>query len=269
MSKNSRIPFIVCSLVLFSSWVQAESKWITETHKIYSIHYDSVDKQNVKEYKAFIDSGILTVQAFFGGSFKSRFEVNIHPNRKSLDTQWQTDWKMPDFKSECWMVASGVAGKLDIISPKRWDTESCEHKYADKIKTQQLITHELVHAYHGQFNASPDFSDVTGLDWFVEGLATDASGQSDSASLAEVRKAVSENKFPAELDKFWTGKLRYGLSGSMVLFIDKKFGRAKIIELLKFNNKKDLLAALNISEPELLSEWKEYISHYTANLEKQ
>ncbi|MFZ4520792.1 MAG: hypothetical protein ACOYNC_03750 [Bacteroidales bacterium] len=50
--------------------------------------------------------------------------------------------------------------------------ESCEHVYSEKLKTQQIITHELVNVYHGQLNAGPDFSDVSGIDWFVEGLAT-------------------------------------------------------------------------------------------------
>jgi hypothetical protein len=262
MIKKSQLSFIVCSLVLFSSMVQAGSKWITKKHNNYSLHYCLVDKQNVKEYSTFIDNGILSVQSFFDGSFKNKFEVNIHPDRKSLDTQWQLDWKMPDFKSECWMVASGVSDKLDMISPKRWDKESCEHVYSEKLKTQQIITHELVHVYHGQLNASPDFSDVTGIDWFVEGLATYASGQCDSAKIDEIRKAILDNKYPAGLDDFWTGKLRYGLSGSVVLFIDKKYGRTKLKELLKFNRKTDILASLDISEPELLGEWKEYILHY-------
>ena len=77
------------------------------------------------------------------------------------------------------MVASGVASKLDMLSPLQWAKESCEHDYADKLKTQQIIAHELVHVFHGQLNVSPDFSDVTNLDWFVEGLATYASGQLD------------------------------------------------------------------------------------------
>jgi hypothetical protein len=127
---------------------------------------------------------------------------------------------MPEFKSECQMVASGIATKLDVISPKMWDTEACEHYYSDNQKTQRLITHELVHVYHGQWNQSPDFSNVEGIDWFVEGLATYASGQCDEQRIADVKKAITENKVPSSLDNFWTGKNKYGLSGSVVQFID-------------------------------------------------
>ena len=46
------------------------------------------------------------------------------------------------------MVASGVAARLDMISPMAWDKQACEHSYKEADKTQQLITHELVHIYH-------------------------------------------------------------------------------------------------------------------------
>jgi len=157
------------------------------------------------------------------------------------------------------MVASGVASKLDMISPKLWDKEACEHKYAEKIKTQQLITHELVHVYHGQLNVSPDFSNVEGIDWFVEGLATYASGQLDSARIAEVKKAIAENKVPETLDKFWTGKLKYGLSGSVIKYIDYSYDRKLLRGLMRLNKKSEVLSALKTTEAELLKNWKEYM----------
>jgi hypothetical protein len=234
--------------------------WLSEKHKEYTIFYKSADAGNEKEYVQLIDNGIKFVEIFFADTFKNKFDVYIHPNRQSLDRQWQKDWKMPNFKSECWMVASGVADKLDMISPKTWDKESCEHSYAEKVKTQRVITHELVHVFHGQLNASRDFSDTENIDWFVEGLATYASGQCDSARIAEVKKLVLDNQSPATLDDFWKGSLKYGLSGSVVMFIDHKYGRAKIKELLLFNKKSQILHALNLSESALLAGWKKNIS---------
>lgn len=92
------------------------------------------------------------------------------------------------------MVASGIATKLDMISPKMWDKESCEHQYAETKKHNSSL-HELVHVYHGQLNASPDFSNVEGIDWFVEGLATYASGQCDSLRIAEIKKQSPKIKY--------------------------------------------------------------------------
>lgn len=237
-----------------------QNKWIIEKHDGCKIYYTITDKENSKEYLKLIRNGVGSVKTFFSGMFSSEFGVFIHPDRHSLDSTWRKDWNMPAFKSECWMVASGTATRLDMISPKRWTKEACEHDYKDQIKTQALITHELVHVYHGQANASPDFSNVTGIDWFVEGLATFASGQLDWGRIAEIKKAITDNRIPAGLDKFWTGNLRYGLSGSVVMYIDKQYGRVKLKELLKFNKNSDILSALNTTEEELLRNWKKYFN---------
>jgi hypothetical protein len=212
-----------------------------------------------------LDLGIHQVRSFFKSPYKNYFEVRLHPGRKSLDNQWQKDWNMPDFKSECWMVASGVGSQLDLISPKNWENESCDHTYKDKRATQHLLTHELVHVYHGQYNSSHDFSNVTGLDWFVEGLATYVSGQCDSSRLSEVKREVIDHKIPKTLDQYWTGNLKYGLSGSMVMYIDKTYGRKKIIKLLQINSLAGLLRELNTSEEVLISGWTHFYSGINNN----
>jgi hypothetical protein len=246
-------------LLLLPFALLATDPWIKEKRTGYTLAYTKADKTEKDVYTALVDNGIKAVQTFFGGKFKTEFEVWIYPNRLAIEAQWQKDWNLPDFKSECWMVASGVATKLDLIAPKAWDRESCEHKYADKPKVQQLITHELVHVFHGQQNASPDFSDVVGIDWLVEGLATYAAGQLDESRLAELHKAIGATATPATLDKFWTGKFKYGLSGSVAWFIDKRYGRARLKQLLAYNTLDDVLQALNTTESDLLRDWKKFV----------
>jgi len=257
--KSIQLLIIMFFALFFIGWKSLENHWITEKHKGYKLLYQTSDKKNKKEFNKLVENGITSVKTFFNSTFNKEFTIFIHPNRHSLDSAWQKDWSMPDFKSDCWMVASGVASKLDLISPRAWNKEACEHIYSETQKTQNLITHELVHVYHGQLNASSDFSDVEAIDWFVEGLATYASGQCDSLRISEVKKAIVDNKIPDKLDDFWTGKLRYGLSGSVVMYIDNKYGRAKLKELLPFNKKADLLSKLNVTELELLDGWKKYI----------
>jgi hypothetical protein len=247
------------SVLTFSGQKAFCQNWSTEKHAGYNLVYQSVDRVNLKEYTPMVEKGMQITQAFFNGKYKTGFDVLIHPNRHSMDSTWQKDWKMPDFKSECWMVASGVANKLDMISPKHWDKEACEHVYSESRKTQQLITHELIHVYHGQLNASPDFTNVEGIDWFVEGLATFASGQCDSKRMEEVKKALTANQLPTDLDHFWTGNLKYGLSGSMVMYIDEHFGRAKLKQLLPYNKKSEILLALQTTEIELVKNWRQYL----------
>jgi hypothetical protein len=259
MKSNHFIITIVAVALLLSGWMTNSTSWIKDKQKGYTFFYTAADKKNKAAYRKLTDNGIVSVSKFFNAPFSKEFDVFIHPNRKSLDSTWQKDWGMPNFKSECWMVASGIATKLDMISPKKWDTEACEHKYQDSQKTQQLITHELVHVFHGQRNQSPDFSNMEGIDWFVEGLATYASGQCDAKRIADVKKALADNKIPFGLDQFWTGKIKYGLSGSVIQFIDHKYGREKLITLLPYSKKVDILSKLNITEQVLLEEWKAYI----------
>jgi len=255
-------PFISVFLglaLLQSGWIAPGSNWLVKEYEHYTLKYTSADQSNIIDYNKLLANGISTAEAFFKSSLNKRFTVIIHPGRHSLDSTWQTDWKMPEFKSECWMVASGMATKLDMISPVFWEKEACEHNYSDKKSTQHLVTHELVHVYHGQANKSPDFGNVEGIDWFVEGLATFASGQCDSLRIEMVKEAISAGKIPNGLDNFWTGKLKYGLSGSMVMFIEKKYGRTRLKELLPLTKKSEILSSLQTAEPELLNGWKKYI----------
>ncbi len=259
MKSNHLLLLIGFSGIFLSGWKIFEKNWITEKHNGYNLFYASIDKKNIKEYNKLVEIGLISVKTFFNSSYNKGFDIYIHPDRHTIDSTWQKDWNVPEFKSECWMVASGIATKLDMISPKTWDKEACEHTFAETKKTQQLITHELIHVYHGQLNASPDFSNVEGIDWFVEGLATYASGQCDSTRISEIKKAITDDKIPKSLDNFWTGKLKYGLSGSVVMYIDNKYGRVELKGLLTFNKKSDIFSTLNITESALLDEWKKYM----------
>lgn len=249
------------SALLFICMQKPDNHWLIEKQRNFNLIYKPVDKNNIREYNELIQNGITTVFEFFNDSYRKAFNVFIHPGRPSLDSTWQKDWNMPEFRSECWMVASGIATRLDMISPKQWKTEACEHRYAESEKTQQLITHELVHVYHGQLNLSPDFSNVEGIDWFVEGLATYASGQCDSSRISEVKKAINNNIIPESLENCWTGKIKYGLSGTIVMYIDHKFGREKLKDLLPLNKKSEILSALGSTETDLLDGWKKYIQN--------
>jgi hypothetical protein len=251
----SLLPFLFISV----AWMPVSDSWLVSEREGYKLYYKSPDAESIQGYAGQLDQAKKQVMAFFNSDFQKEFNVYVHPDRASLDLQLSNDWGMPDFKTECWMVASGVAEKMDILSPKTWDNLACEHSYTDTLKTSQLITHEMIHVFHGQFNKSPDFSEVSGIDWFVEGLAVYASGQCDSERMAAVTKAVAENNYPKTLDDFWTGKLKYGFSGSMVMFIDNKFGLDKLKDLLIFNRKTDLLNSLGTTEAELLTEWKSFI----------
>lgn len=230
--------------------------WRSKSLKYYTVFYTQADENHISEYNAYFETGLEQVLTFFNAASINHFEIYIHPSRQSLDSTWQQNWNEPQFKSECWMAASGVAHRLDMLSPAKWKDEACEHDAKDKLKTQQLITHELVHVFHGQHNKSPDFSNTEGIDWFVEGLAVYASGQCDSIRIAQVKNALANNETPVLLDRFWSGKYKYGLSGTMVMMIDKYYGRNMLSSLLSFSTKTEMLSALKTTEKEIMARWK-------------
>jgi hypothetical protein len=199
------------------------------------------------------------IETFFGMGFRYKFFVRIHGSRSSFENQLAEDWHEPGFKSECWMVAAGSAPGMDLLSPATWDTAACEHKSTDTATVRKLIQHELVHVYHGQWNKSPDFSETSGLDWFVEGLATYVSGQLDSSRRKQVLDLIRQGKVPVSLDQFWTGNARYGLSGAMTEYIDRTYGRQLFLELLPLTTKDEVLDKLNIKEDHLI---KDFISDW-------
>jgi hypothetical protein len=251
---------LLLTAFIFLSWNQASEKYDN-----YNLHYTTCDTVLIREYKDYTETGIKTVENFFRNHFPQNFEIFIHPDRESLDKQWQTDWNMPDFKSECWMVASGVNTKLDILAPYTWDSLACEHSSKNKIKIQRIFTHELVHVYHGQHNISPDFSNTIGIDWFIEGLATYVSGQCDKKRILEVKDAIVNGNSPTNLDSFWKGNLRYGQSGTMLLFISSNWKQEKLFELLQYNTKSEILKSLGTTEDELIKQWLSFMRNFNAN----
>ncbi len=255
-------PFILCSVAILLSTVpdvEAQPNWNRVAEPRYTLCTSSGNNEDAQAAQSLLLQGVDAVNLFFHSSYKDTFTVYIHPNRHSLDSTWQKDWGVSDFKSECWMVASGIATKLDVLSLHQWKTEACEHDATDTLHTQQLITHELVHVYHGQLNASPDFSATEGIDWFVEGLATYAAGQCDGARIAPVKQAVVANTAPTQLNDFWKGQMKYGMSGTMVMYIDHQFGRKKLISMLPLSKKVQILAILGLEEETLIQGWKAFV----------
>jgi len=263
--KTTRIQVLILTAILllltFNGFAQT---WHKQPSGILTIYYTSADKAALPEYEKLLTTGCNTVEKFFGKAYKQPFDVFIYPMRSALDSSMSIELKIPHFNSECWMVASGVAKKIDILSPGRWSSEACEHIYSDTIRTRNLFTHELVHVFHGQLNASPDFSDVTDIDWFIEGLATYASGQCDAKRIRDVQDYIQNDTLPASLDGFWIGKQKYGLAGTMVMFIDTTYGHAKLMELIPFNRKEQIMQALATNDTTLISGWKKYMKEYAS-----
>ena len=235
-------------------------EWKELVKEKYTLHYTSTDQNIIKRIDSDLQSGINYIVGFFQQSFPNKFDVYIFPDRVLLDKQWQKDWGDTSFHSQCWMIASGVAHRLDILSPNTWPKQACEHNGNDTTEIRQVIWHELVHVFHGQHNPDHTFSYIEKLDWLVEGTATFVSGQLDERRLQRVNQLIKENKTPSTLDDFWKGQEKYGLSGSVIAYIYMTYGREKLFALLKFPNKKEALELLAVSEEQLIKKWMDSFS---------
>jgi hypothetical protein len=233
--------------------------WQTLHESGFTLHYKPVDEPLCRDLLAMIVCGRERVRVFFNKDFAKAVDVFVYPDRDSLTAHWRAAWSMPDLRPELWMVASGSANELSLLSPRVWATEAIEHDFSDKPRTEALLAHELTHVFHAQQLPDQSFDGMDDAGWFVEGLAVHASRQLDLGHLASASEAITVGKAPQELRAAWSGKYKYGICGSLVRYVDQKRGRAKIIEMLRAKTADELLSSIGCSEQELLASWKEWV----------
>jgi pyrroloquinoline quinone biosynthesis protein B len=198
------------------------------------------------------------VEGFLGVRLLEDVRVQVLPGRDAFSAALPPAWGLG--RTACWMVASAVADRMFVLSPRAWRTDACEHDPDDAVHVRRLLAHELVHALHGQHNPTRDFTGLDDLGWFIEGLAVYASGQLDGTRLAETRAAVADGHAPARLAEAWSGRWRYGIAGSLVAFADRRVGRAGLARMLAATSQDALLAELGLAEQELLDAWAAWLA---------
>jgi len=199
------------------------------------------------------------IQLFFGASFPDPIHFRMVADRAAFDSAVS---KFGLSSTQCWMVGLGTADLMVVLSPSAWAKQACEHDPNDWPAVRQLITHELIHVYHGQFNPSRDFTGIDDLDWFIEGLAVFGSGQLTKERLDRMQAAISAGQLPSSLSKVWTGPNRYAFAGSLVRYVDQTWSRATVVRLLRVRSTAEALALLSISEKSLLEGWRESVLNY-------
>jgi hypothetical protein len=215
------------------------------------------DDPSRAQVEPMLREAVPVVEAFFGQPFAEPVHFVLARDRAAFDAAFPATWQMG--ATQCWMVGVGVADFLVLLSPDVWASQACDHAgSADEVRG--IITHELVHTYHGQRNPSRDFTGAEDAAWFVEGLAVLASGQLTDERLAGVRDAVRRGEGPTALDAVWAGRAKYGQAGSLVRFVDETWGRARLNELLAARNAGELLAGLGTTEADLIRDWRSWLA---------
>jgi hypothetical protein len=202
--------------------------------------------------------GVRRIERFLGAPFPKPFIVEILPSRAAFDERLNRE--LGGEAPQRWMVAMGLSGGVVLLSPRLWKTDADEHDGSDRDHVRDILLHELVHVHHAQRNPSRDFEGMDDLGWFVEGLAVYASGQLTGSHRTAAAKAIAEGKAPVSLAAAWSGKFRYGVCGSMVEYIDKRFGRKALIGLLGATRPVTALNQLRVTEAGFLSDWKRWAS---------
>lgn len=198
------------------------------------------------------------VEAFFSLPFAAPLEIVVAPNRTAFDALFAEDPAIAP--TQCWMVGVGEARLLALLSPRAWPSEACEHDADDTAHIQEIVTHELTHAFHGQRNPTADFTGMDDVGWFVEGLAVLVSGQLERGNRPSAADALAAGAAPVRLADAWSGRYRYGISGSMVAWIDAAYGRDTVKELLEAVTQQEILEKLGLTENEFLARWGDWVT---------
>jgi hypothetical protein len=226
----------------------------TAEFRIESAPVDSIVARTVAADAA---AGRARIETFFDRPFLHPVIVRVFPDRASFDRYTTDSW---GFATECWMVGAGATRMLVLLSPRIWDTEACDHDPDDPDELADLVAHELVHVYHMQHNPSNEFEGADEIGWFVEGLATYVSGQLDRGQRARAIEALAGGATPAQLDEAWSGPYRYGVSGTLIEYLDATWGREVLLSLLEATSQEDILRALGVKEQDLLAGWRAWLA---------
>ncbi len=230
---------------------------IGEPLSLEVVIHSEYDRALVEPIKSDLESSRQEIEKFFAAPFKDQIVAEVLPSRKALDEFVKKVWSAPP--TEKWMVAAGVADVLVVLSPRVWATESVEHDSKDPAHRKGILAHELVHVFHGQHNVNREFDGMDDLGWFVEGLATYVSGQLEREHKRDAEDAIKAGKAPASLKEAWTGRYRYGVCGSMIRYIDKRYGRNMLWQLLKVTKPDEALSRLSTTENSFLIAWREFV----------
>jgi hypothetical protein len=203
-----------------------------------------------------IQNGERIATTFFNAAPLQPYSISIYPDRTSLTDRWRVAWQFPSFQAECWLIAAAWATELDLLSPRIWSRDACGHDARNTTHIRNVLAHEVVHVLHGQVGQHGNLGTLVNAQWFTEGLAVYISGMLDYDYAGAVQSRLNSGFAPRTLAEVWNDQANYPLSGSIVRYIDRRFGRAALRDLLTARATSTILTRLGIGEAELLTAWR-------------
>jgi hypothetical protein len=236
----------------------ANATWVTSTDADVTYRSVVADQETVSGLKATVRSSVERVTAFVGLPYVSALEVVVYPDHAQLDTRVREIWSIPaTIALDCRAVGSAARTGIYILSPRVWPSEACGLPNTPDL-VMGAVAHELVHALHiqqqrAQQPAEPLFVSTR---WILEGLAVYASGQSEREFAPQAPSRFAAGFAPKTFQELYDDSAFYGLAGSLVKYIDVTYGRAKLRRLITARSNADALAAVGLTESELLGAWR-------------
>lgn len=230
-------------------------EWLTVTTDGMSIRAIRADSALVPFVRDAIQNGERIATAFFNAAPLQPYSISIYPDRNSLTVHWRVAWQFPAFQAECWMIAAAWATELNLLSPRIWSRDACGHSASNTTHIRNVLAHEVVHVLHGQVGQHGNIGSMVNAQWFTEGLATYISGMLDLDYAGAVQSRLNAGFAPTTLAQVWADQASYPLSASIVRYIDRRFGRAALRDLLDARSSATILTRLGIGEAELLAAW--------------
>lgn len=224
--------------------------------ELVTFEYEPPDSVAVAALREYAYEGVDVIEGFFGRRFRTSFTFRILPTRAAFDAHAKEKWGMAE--TRCWMVGGAEDSGIVLVTPRTW-TPECDHDPDDAAHVRDLVVHELVHVFHMQHNPSDEFEGADEVGWFVEGLATYASGQLEREHAPRAREAVDTGAVPTRLVDAWSGPYRYAVAGSLVAYVEEIGGREVVTDLLSATSQEQILRRLGIEENELLTGWADWV----------
>ena len=231
-------------------------EWLTVTVGGLSIRAVRADSGLVPFVRDAVRNGESIATTFFSAAPLQSYSVSIYPDRSSLTDRWRVAWQFPSFQAECWMIAAAWATELDLLSPQAWSRDACGHDAGNATHVRNVLAHEVVHVLHGQLGQHANISSLLTGQWFTEGLAVYISGMLDVDYAGVVQARLAAGFAPRTFAEVWNDGANYPLSGSIVRYIDRRYGRTALRDLLPARSTTAILTRLGVGEAELLTAWR-------------
>jgi len=221
------------------------------------IHVKRDDNVVAETHNSFIQ-GVESVKKYFNLKIESPFfNIFIAPDRKEYDRFVAHLTKTPTSKGR---VGQPQVLDLYLLSPNAYKEDASPFfagtngNYDNDIY-KRVIVHETVHMME-EFLAPKGHMEHQALAWSSEGLAVYVSEQ--YLKEQDIRKCMQtdldENNIPAL--KELKGAVAYIWGWTVPRFIEKKYGRNKILSYIKAPCRTDLLKLLDAETSEFEKEWK-------------